>query len=115
MIISIFVTSTSTAAPSPTPSPDPCLEIIKAADKALEDKDKQIEVRDTQIKGEQELLVKAQTDRDAAKKSSNAWYKNTFLTVGTGVAAGALLPLGPVGPIIIGVAFLFGYLFTPKG
>ena len=68
-----------------------CQEVIQKADKALADKDKQIEIRDLRLKDAEVQTAKLSSDlKETQDKLSSIW-RNPWFYFGVGVITGAVL------------------------
>lgn len=79
----------------PTPDPKPakvtCTDVIKACDKALEEKNTAIKISDLAVTQLRDANGKLQTDLDKERESSNSVLKNPFLWGAVGILLGGLL------------------------
>lgn len=74
-----------------TPKPKvTCEQIISACDKALAERDKEIDLSGQTIKGLQGQNATLIKNNDSLRGSMGAWYRNPFVTVILGVAVGGI-------------------------
>lgn len=68
-----------------------CEDVIKSADKALSDKQKQIDIRDLRITNYDSLTTSLNNENVRLKTEVDAWYRSPYLWVVMGIVVGGYL------------------------
>jgi hypothetical protein len=79
---------------SPTPSPSPktiCNQVIKACDKALEDKNKQIKLSDLAIKKLTDDNTELNKKVEESEDKLGSFWRNPYFLVGLGILGTLIL------------------------
>ncbi len=93
-----MILSLSTAmAQTPTPSPNcqsivrECKEVIDKADKALAEKDKQIDLYHTSLDHANSVIALQMAHINDSDAELSAWYRQPLVVGGIGISVGVLL------------------------
>lgn len=68
-----------------------CDDVIKSADKALSDKQKQVDIRDLRIANYDTLTTNLNNENTTLKSQVDAWYRSPYLWILVGAVVGGYL------------------------
>lgn len=92
--LALLISFTCYADPSPSPSPVTCNQVIQACDKALEAKEKQLQLSDLALKQALDDRGKLQKDLESTRADKDAWYRNPGLWIAVGILVGGAVVIG---------------------